>query len=147
MNWVEQAKLLFQMEKPEHFTNHRHCCECAEHDETLVNCDVDSIGLEELGNPGWDPICFCSDEGKKYYLPAFIRLSLATLDDDFYLDQFLFHLEWDGEKNSFFLSCSAEQRKFIAAFIRYIIENFAAQVQANLCADKILRVYEIWSEE
>jgi hypothetical protein len=52
MNWTQEAQQLFQMPKPEHFTNHCHCCECAEHDATLLACDVDSISLQQLGNPG-----------------------------------------------------------------------------------------------
>ena len=52
MDWVQHAIQLFQMPKPEHFTNYRHCCECAEHDVTLLAYDVNSIGVEQLGNPG-----------------------------------------------------------------------------------------------
>ena len=77
MNWTQHAKQLFQMPKPEHFTNHCHCCECAEHDATLLAYDVDSIGREQLGNPGWDPSCFASVEGLLYYMPALIRLNLV----------------------------------------------------------------------
>lgn len=29
--------------KPGHFTDYRHCCECAEHDETLRSHDRDSL--------------------------------------------------------------------------------------------------------
>lgn len=64
MDWVNKAKELFASPKPGHFTNYQHCDECAEHDETLRSTDVDTIGLGELGNPAWDPICFCSSEGK-----------------------------------------------------------------------------------
>jgi hypothetical protein len=53
MDWTQHAKQLFQMLKPEHFTNYRHCCECAEHDATLLAYDVNTIGVEQLGNPGW----------------------------------------------------------------------------------------------
>ena len=63
MDWVQHAKRLFRMPKPVHFTTYRHCCECAEHDETLLAYDIDSIGIEQLGNPGWDPLCFVSVEG------------------------------------------------------------------------------------
>ena len=52
MDWTQQAKQLFTVPKPEHFTNYRHCCECAEHDATLVAQDVNAIGIEHLGNPG-----------------------------------------------------------------------------------------------
>ena len=80
MDWTQHAKRLFNVPKPEHFTNYRHCCECAEHDETLLAQDVNSIGIEQLGNPGWDPLCFISPEGFLYYLPALIRITLATMD-------------------------------------------------------------------
>ena len=30
MDWTQQAKQLFNVLKPEHFTNYRHWCECAE---------------------------------------------------------------------------------------------------------------------
>ncbi len=146
MDWVQEAKRIFAATKPEHFTNYGHCEECAEHDQTLKNSDVDRIGLDELGNPGWDPICFCSDEGKKYYMPAFIRLSLETVHGDYYLGQLLFHLEGDGEDNALFLSCSTEQRQFIASFITYMIHRYADQVDSNCYTDNALRVHEIWSK-
>jgi len=109
MNWIEAAKTLFNAEKPVHFTNHIHCEECAEHDETLRNANIETIGLVELGNPSWDPICFCSAVGKLYYTPAFIRLSLETVQGDFYFGQYLFHLEIDGKQNDYFTSCTNEQ--------------------------------------
>ena len=79
MNWIEEAKIIFYINKPVHFTNYEHCEECAEHDETLLSKTIDSIGLDEIGKEGWDPICFCSNEGKIYYMPSFIRLSLDTI--------------------------------------------------------------------
>jgi hypothetical protein len=144
-NWVEAATKLFSAPKPEHFTNYRHCCECAEHDETLLHGEVDTIGMEELGNPGWDPICFASAEGKKYYVPTFVRLTLETMAGDFYLCQFLFHLEGDGTGNDFFASCTRAQRKFLAGFIAYLIENYSEEIDEAYCADDALRTYEIWS--
>jgi hypothetical protein len=45
-------------ERPEHFTDFQHCCECAEHDELLRSRDLDTLRVEDVGNPGWDPLCF-----------------------------------------------------------------------------------------
>lgn len=67
MDW-KQAKLIFDVPKPAHFGNYQHCCECAEHDETLRTHDVDLIGLDQLGHPGWDSLCFSSAEGLLYYI-------------------------------------------------------------------------------
>src|SRR5687767_15001421 len=94
IDWQHRAKSLFNTSKPDHFTDYQHCCECAEHDQTLLSFDHDSIGLSELGNPGWDPLCFSSPEGLIYYMPAMVRLTLDTIDNpqESYLDQFLFHL-------------------------------------------------------
>ncbi len=73
MDWIDRAKELFKASKPEHFTNFNHCEECEEHDQTLLVADIDTIDLGDLGNPGWDPICFAFPEGKKYYLLVPLR--------------------------------------------------------------------------
>jgi hypothetical protein len=52
MDWKQEAKRLFKVPKPTHFTNYWHCSECAEHDETLVTADVDAIGLRQLKKLG-----------------------------------------------------------------------------------------------
>lgn len=73
--------------RPEHFTNYTHCEECREHDDTLRQCTPDTIGKRELGNTGWDPICFITDGGYRHYLPGLARIVLETNGE--YLDQFL----------------------------------------------------------
>ena len=148
MDWKQQAKLVFNLPKPDHFSNYNHCCECAEHDQTLLTCDVDSIGLQQLGNPGWDPLCFSSAEGLLYYLPALIRLTLDTIDNprESYLDQMLFHLIQDGENNRLVKACSKEQRNFVSAFLEYLVENHCSQIETGgFSSEDILRAHEIWA--
>lgn len=145
MDWIRESKKIFLTEKPEHFTDFGHCCECAEHDETLLGSSIDKIGIRELGNPGWDPMCFCSAEGMEYYFPALVRLSLETAESgEFYFDQLLFHLEYGGEANRLFLHCTRPQQEFIASFIEYMIATFPDQIEENMCADEALRTYELW---
>jgi hypothetical protein len=144
-DWIERAGKLFRAPRPEHFTQFDHCCECEDHDRTLLGTDIDTISIAELGNPGWDPICFTTAEGKKYYLPAFIRLSLETMKDEFYLAQFLFHLEGDGSGNEFYMSCNEAQRRYVASFLEYVIEHYSDEIEAGMCADDSLRSYQIWS--
>jgi hypothetical protein len=146
MNFVLKSKELFKAEKPEHFTDFRHCEECNEHDCTLLSHDIDTIGLAELGNPGCDPLCFSSADGLKYYIPALIRLSLETIDNKFYLGQFLFHLEGDGHSNGLWLACNAKQRDFIARFLQQILDNHLDAVELNCYSKELLRCYEIWSK-
>ena len=145
MNWIILSKQVFKTERPEHFTDFTHCCECEEHDQTLLAADMDTIGIEALGNPGWDPICFTSVEGKKYYLPALVRLSLETINDEFYFEQFLFHLTYDDVENELYTSCSNEQKKFIVDFIGFVIEEYAEILETNMCADDALSCHELWT--
>lgn len=56
--------------RPEHFTDRNHCCECADHDDLLRSRNIDSLTIDDLGNPGWDPICFVTDKAFFYYFPA-----------------------------------------------------------------------------
>ncbi len=144
MNWVEDAKSIFNSKKPEHFTDYKHCEECAEHDQTLICSSIDTIGLEELGNIAWDPMCFCTPEGKKYYMPALIRLSLDTINDEFYLEQLLFLLEGDGKGNKLYDSCSEDQRQFIVNFIEFVISNFAGQLEDNCTENEAFRTHSVW---
>lgn len=144
MDWIKEAKRLFIADKPEHFTNVEHCEECSEHDETLLRSSIDTIGLEELGNPGWDPICFSSPEGIKYYMPAFVRLSLETIENEFYLGQFLFHLESDGKDNALVKSCSSAQREFVVKLMDYFILTHSKEIDLHGCENEIFRVQEIW---
>lgn len=148
IDWKQQAKLTFNTPKPEHFTDYRHCCECAEHDQTLLAFEVDSIGLKELGNPGWDPLCFASPEGLIYYMPAIVRLTVDTIDNvrESYLDQMLCHLIEDGPENSLVRACNKEQREFIVQFLEYLITEHGERIDAGVYAsDDILRAHEIWS--
>ena len=146
MDWTQHATQLFHMPKPVHFTNYRHCCECAEHDATLLAHDVHSIGVEQLGNPGWDPLCFATAEGLLYYLPALIRLTLHTIDkpQEGYLDQLLFHVMYDGQANRIVRACSPEQRAFMAEFLAYLIDQYSAELDECTYADDMLRAYDIW---
>ena len=105
--------------RPEHFTNYEHCDECFEHDETLRGSTPATIGLAELGNGGWDPICYISVQGFHYYFPALARLALGQ-DQDWYLDQFLFHLQWPPERIS---DMTSAQRAAVRPFLEHLFES------------------------
>ena len=89
-NLIEKVAAVFgKVARPDHFTDHTHCCECAEHDDTLRVHSPDSIPREALGHAGWDPMTFATDVGFRYYLPAMINFALTASGDDYYIDQFL----------------------------------------------------------
>ena len=134
--------------KPSHFTNYQHCEECAEHDQTLREHDRDTLGLDQLGNPGWDPLCFCTPEGKAYYFPTLARLSLRPPRSqyDWYGEQLLFHLYSGGAENDFLKYCSSEQRAAVVALLGHWVATRSQQLISESSADELLRAHELWSQ-
>lgn len=129
--------------RPDHFTDQNHCDECSDHDQTLLARDLDTLSLADVGNPGWDPICFITDEGFRYYFPALARLALTET----YVDQLLFHLTYDGPRNRRVLACSPAQRRAVSALLRHILETRAQLVDEYHCGDELLQAIEYWSAE
>ncbi len=144
---IEQARRVFaETPRPEHFTNYTHCCECAEHDETLRAHTPESIGLDELGNPGWDPMCFATDGAFRYYFPAMVRLALQGSGGSYYVDQFLFHITGDGPRNRRWQAFTATQRELVVAVLEALLEHKAAEIESSYDADRLFQAIEIWSD-
>lgn len=147
MKLIEIAERLFgDVPRPEHFTDYRHCCECAEHDETFRAHTPGSIGPDELGSPAWDPLCFATEEAFRYFFPALVRLALQGTGERYYLSQFLFHLIRDGRRNSRWKAFSPQQRLFVVEVLENLLEEKAEEIDNNRDSDAILNAIEIWSE-
>lgn len=143
--WIRRARQLFPPQRPVQFTNAAHCQECAEHNATLQRHSPDSIGMDELGNPGWDPLSFSNVEGKLYYMPALVRLTLDTLYGQGYIEQLLFHLEYGGQDNDLLHACTPSQRAFIVALLGSLMEHHARALEHHHCAEETRRVLALWS--
>jgi len=78
----------------------------------LRSHDRGTLGIGEVGNPGWDPICFITPEGFAYYLPALARLALEGPDPVWgsYVPQLAVHLRYDGAANVRWQHCTAARR-------------------------------------
>jgi hypothetical protein len=132
--------------RPEHFTNFRHCCEYAEHDELLRSRDRDTLQVEDVGNPGWDPLCFTSADGLLYYLPALGRLALAEPADylNWYVPQLHFHLTYEDAKNRILVAASPVQRWAVVHLLRHIIATRAALCETWSCREDLVAAAELW---
>ena len=134
--------------RPQHFTNYRHCDECADHDNTFRSHSRDSIGLDQLDNWGWDPVCFATVEGYKYYFPAFARLALAGFEDRVtadgvryrsgYLDLFLLHLARPERTDSF----DAVQRAAVLDLLIFLLEEMPDEVEESSTGDSLFDAIE-----
>ncbi len=120
------------IEKPEHFTDYLHCDECHEHDVTLCARTRDTLRREDLGNSGWDPMCFCSEVGIGYYFPSLSRFAL--LPDiwrfhDWYCYQLLWHLSYKGSGNRFLAWCSPIQREAVCTLLEHIRDTRLSEAE------------------
>ncbi|MCA8965586.1 MAG: hypothetical protein KDC48_11935 [Planctomycetes bacterium] len=131
--------------RPEHFTDRDHCSECAEHDDVLRTRDLETLSVGDVGNPGWDPICFATDAAFGYYFPALARLALdePTKEFGWYGDQLLFHLCHDGSDNRRLAACTAEQRRAVADLLRHLSDTRGHLGEK----EELLDAVRLWSDE
>ena len=100
----------------------------------------------DLGQCGWDPVCFATDEAKAYLFPAMARFAMAPplwSGHDWYGDQFLFHLTSGGEYHSLLAYCSHDQRSAVKAVLKWIAENRIDELDDAL-TDDLLRALDLW---
>jgi hypothetical protein len=144
---IEAVRHAFAAEpRPEHFANASHCCECAEHDALLASRDLDRLRLEDVNNAGWDPICFVTAAGFRYYLPALVRLVFESVtSEDWYLPQLLFHLIGDGPQNRRVVCCTPAQQRAIVAVLWHMVETWPELVIHYGIEEDLQRALEIWS--
>ncbi|MCY1372161.1 hypothetical protein D9M69_593470 [compost metagenome] len=107
--------------------------------------DRSTLQHADVGNAGWDPICFCSPEGIAYYLPTLVRFALKEPEEqlDWYGWQLVFHLYQGAADNLFLNHCDASQRQAVAALLAHLVETRAELLEME--ADDVLRAHEIWS--
>jgi hypothetical protein len=134
--------------RPEHFTTYLHCEECAEHDEVLRSRTRESLTVANVGNPSWDPICFVTDEGFRYYFPALAKLALEppTAGHGWYFEQLLFHLNDADTPQKRRPACSPKQGEAVARFLQHILDTRGPRVVEHMCEDELRAAISLWSE-
>lgn len=137
---LEEAAAAFGSDRPSVFVDPNHCSECSEHNGTLLAHTPESISLAELGNPGWDPICFVEERGFKYYFPAMVRLALDSGDD--YVSQFLFHVTSSPNCASF----DERQAALVGAVLQYLEDDRWERLETHGELDALLHAKDIWAK-
>ncbi len=117
----------FECARPEQMVRTpAHCDECAEHENTLQSVTPESVSLTQVGSPSWDPVCFITDEAYSHFMPGFARLALGR-GDNYYLDQFLFHLE-SGRIDSL----NKAQCQALAALLDHLYVTNSTESEENM---------------
>lgn len=145
--WEGIESAFSKCQKPHFFTDVSHCSECAEHNKALSNSNRDTIGLKELGNPCWDPICFVKPKGFLYYFPAMVRLAFDDSTDNEYLDQLLFHCSYEGSSSITYSHFSNEQVKATADLMRFLTRNWKEKLDNLLLTKESEKALKIWGKQ
>ena len=132
--------------RPEHFTNYSHCEECAEHDAVSRSRDNQSLRIEDIGNAGWDPLCFTAAQGLLYLMPGLARIALSPLASgtDWYSPQLYFHLTCNGAQNRILGAATARQRQSVAQLLRHIVATRATLCEEWACREDLLAAAVLW---
>ena len=145
---LEQIDFAFSgTQKPDHFTDYTHCDECADHDEVLLKRTRETLQRKDLGNAGWDPISFCSAEGIAYLFPALARFSLIPdvwSDKDWYADQLLSHLSYQGPDNQFLFWCDEGKRTAVYSLLKHLLESRPVLILDSMCEKELKIATSTW---
>ena len=131
--------------RPVHFTNWTHCSECEEHDNLLRSRTLETLRLQDIENPGWDPLCFITAEGFKYYFPALARITLSGSEADWYGGQLLFHLIYEGANNRHLLASNESQRHTVVALLKHLENTRTKLVAEHFDGNDLSTAIKLWS--
>lgn len=143
---ARSEEVFADVERPKHFTNHTHCCECRDHDLELQPYTPATIPRTALGTMGWDPITFCTDEGFRYWLPGLIRIVLTQTGEDNYYEQFLWHIQAVEGGHDRYAVCTEEERVVIAMTLAWLLEHRSAEIEQECDSQELLWAIERWSK-
>ena len=143
---LQQIQAACRIARPERFTNRDHCCECADHDDLLRSRDLESLAIEDVGNMGWDPICFATDEAFYYYFPALARLALDAPRPDWgwYFYNLVFHLTYEDGNNRRLQAATPAQRDAARAFLVHVRDTRQPLCKEYDCEADLGKALEIW---
>ena len=133
--------------RPEHFTDHTHCPECAEHDQTMRSRPLSAIGVVQLGNPGWCPIPFLTEQAYGYVMPRLVELALASSVErpgESFVFSFLLALTPAPEhrKLDYF---TREQTDAVLQSVHYMRDHMQPVVEQACCEEDLVQAIARWS--
>jgi len=112
------------------------CEECMEHEGEMQTFNPDDLPLDQLNNPGWDPICFASNEAFGYFMPGLVKLVLDHTDD--YVQQFIFH----SEQPDRLAVLTPEQAQALSHVLDFLVLHESEALDNNLAVDDVYRARE-----
>jgi hypothetical protein len=133
--------------RPQRFTPFVADPEFRDHETLLQSRDRSSLTREDVG-PGYDPMNSCSPEGIAYFFPCLAAFALQTPSDpwEWYGDQLIFQLSYDGQSNPFLHFCSSSQRRAILGLLQHIAATRDELIADNCVGDDLAECLRTWQE-
>lgn len=110
------------------------CDECMAHEAEMQAFNAGSLPLDKLNNPGWDPICFASNDAFAYFMPGLVKLVLENTDD--YVRQFIFHLSQPER----FEAYTPQQARVLSEALDFLVLEEAKALDENDVVDEVYRI-------
>ncbi len=134
------------VDRPELFTVADGDPETMDHEALLNSKNRETLTLEDVNRPGYNPMTECLPPGFAYYFPTLARLALLHPTDPWYwyASVLLDKLRFYEHGNDFHRYCNGEQRSAITSFLRHILDTRHSIVSASLDPDDFMHCYESW---
>lgn len=113
---------------PETITDPHHCSECEDHARTLAAQTLESLSTRHVGG-SWDPTCFMSDEGFRYWFPALVRIASEQEEPGYWGMLFGFYLGSDRCRQGSF---GREEQVAILQVFEWMLELFRSYPEEEL---------------
>jgi hypothetical protein len=133
--------------RPEHFTDHTHCPECAEHDQTMRSRPLSAIGVVQLGNPGWCPIPFLTEQAYGYVMPRLVELALGSSVErpsESFVFSYMLALTPAPEHRKLD-NFTREQAAVVLESLHYMRDHMAPVIEEACCAEDLAQAIARWS--
>lgn len=112
------------------------CDECMEHESVMQMFTPEALPLDRLNNPGWDPICFASNDAFAYLMPGLVKLVFDHTGD--YVQQFIFHVEQPDR----LAALTPEQAQTLTQVLDFLVLHKAKELDDNVVVDDLFRTKE-----
>jgi hypothetical protein len=122
--------------------------ECMDHERLLQSRTRETLRIDDVNTPGYDPLTECFPEGIAYFFPALARFALVHPEDlsSWYAEQLLSHLRYGARDNRFYHFCNPSQRSAVAALVDHIRESRVALIEENLSAGEFAQCLAWWRD-
>ena len=146
---IEEAYLKFaSFKRPEHFTDYKHCKECAEFDAILQQYALGDISSNQLGTVSWSPVLFLTEDAYGYVMPRLIELSLnleLNIANELILLDWLIYISPSPENNRA-KDFTKEQKLVVLYALKYIEKQIWTVVEKGIHENILRNAILEWSK-